>query len=230
MLQRTERLPRKNPPNKYFSKFIFAVGGHSAAAGHGDFHEESYGRVLERSVKSTFASIRVDFITRQYAMGSMDSACEVAICVDSIFGIDIDALSWDFGMTDGREQWKMLLYAYHAGMQDPFIHDNNNHDNHLLDHIVSPVSFFAFNVGRNFPTVKSIGLENCSPHTSVTYSSINLNNNSSINSRTTINTNSIMNLVTTTDNKTKALNTATPITKLIILSLVTTLKVVRAVQ
>jgi len=159
MLRRTEILPRKNPSNKYFSKFIFAVGGHSAAAGHGNFHEESYGRVLERSVKSSFASIGIDFTTRQYAMGGTDSASEVALCVDSIFGIDIDALSWDFGMTDGRNRWKMLLYAYHAGMQNPFIHEDNNniHDNHLLDHIVSPVSFFAFNINREIPTVESIG-------------------------------------------------------------------------
>ena len=44
----------------------------------------------------------------------MDSGEEVGLCVNSIYGRDIDSLSWDFGMTDGNSVNKMILYAYRA--------------------------------------------------------------------------------------------------------------------
>ena len=44
----------------------------------------------------------------------MDSGEETALCGNSIYGRDVDSLSWDFGMTDGRNFHKMTMYAYRA--------------------------------------------------------------------------------------------------------------------
>ena len=96
--------------------FIWATGGHSAAAGHGNYFNESYTARLEQLAKPIFASLGVHFVGRNYAMGGTSSGLEVGSCVDQIFGLDIDVLSWDYGMTDGRGVGIFENYFAHAAI------------------------------------------------------------------------------------------------------------------
>jgi hypothetical protein len=73
-----------------FPKYVWATGGHSAAAGHGNFWRESYTAVVERAAKDVFAAIGINFIGRNYAMGGTSIAPEVGMCAKEIFGIDVD--------------------------------------------------------------------------------------------------------------------------------------------
>ncbi|CAB9503273.1 expressed unknown protein [Seminavis robusta] len=97
-----------------YTKFTWATGGHSASAGHGNLFRESYTANMDRALSPILASIGLDFEARNYAMGGTDSAEEVALCMNSIFGRDVDAISWDYGMTDGHDLWKVTMYAYKA--------------------------------------------------------------------------------------------------------------------
>jgi hypothetical protein len=54
---------------KTFAKYIWATGGHSAAAGHGNLFNESYTAFLTRAVEDVFGSIGIEFVGRNYAMG-----------------------------------------------------------------------------------------------------------------------------------------------------------------
>jgi hypothetical protein len=54
---------------KAFAKYIWATGGHSAAAGHGNLYNESYTMFLTRAVEHVFGSIGIEFVGRNYAMG-----------------------------------------------------------------------------------------------------------------------------------------------------------------
>lgn len=74
--------------------FVWATGGHSAAAGHGNFYDESYTSYLEQAVKPVFEAVGLQFTGRNYAMGSTASAPESALCNKEIYGQDIDALVW----------------------------------------------------------------------------------------------------------------------------------------
>ena len=98
------------------TSFVWSTGGHSAAAGHGNLLSQSYTAVLEDTVKEAFASLNITFIGRNHAMGGYKSAPEIACCLDSIFGRDTDILSWDFGMTDGRQTERLLLYSHRAAL------------------------------------------------------------------------------------------------------------------
>lgn len=98
--------------------FVWATGGHSATAGHGNFYDESYTSYLEQAAQDVFRAVGLHFTGRNYAMGGTAAAPEVAICVKEIFGQDIDVLVWDFGMTDGKMIWKQSLYHYRAGLID----------------------------------------------------------------------------------------------------------------
>lgn len=90
------RLQDEDSKSKLRAKFIWATGGHSAAAGHGNLYNESYTAFMERTAKDVFASVGIDFIGKNYAMGGTSSAPEVALCAEAIYGSDPDAVSWDF--------------------------------------------------------------------------------------------------------------------------------------
>ncbi len=76
---------------------------------------ESYTKVMERGVQDVFAACGIDFVGRNHAMGSTQSAPEIAICSKEIFGMDIDVLLWDTAMSEGHDYWRMLMYFLRAG-------------------------------------------------------------------------------------------------------------------
>lgn len=102
------------PP--FYERFVWATGGHSAAAAHGNLYNESYTSYMERGVKDLFHAVGIDFVGRNYAMGGMDSAPQLALCNEAVYGKDADVISWDFGMTDGGQHFKTTLYASRIGM------------------------------------------------------------------------------------------------------------------
>ncbi len=82
--------------------FNWVLAGHSSAAGHGNLFSQSYGYILEQSAKPVFEAIGIKFYGKNYAIGATKSAPESALCMSAIYGVDLDILSWDFAMTDGR--------------------------------------------------------------------------------------------------------------------------------
>ena len=50
-------------------QYVWATGGHSAAAGHGNMFNESYTAYMERDLKPIFSALGIDFTGRNYAMG-----------------------------------------------------------------------------------------------------------------------------------------------------------------
>ena len=95
--------------------FTWAVGGHSAAAGHGNLFHQAYGNIIEKYLKGPFRTMGIEFRSKNYAMGGTKSGPEVSMCMESIFGRDVDVLSWDYGMTDGRAPGLYNLWAQRAG-------------------------------------------------------------------------------------------------------------------
>jgi hypothetical protein len=100
-----------------FPTYVWATGGHSAAAGHGNLHEQSYTAVLERAAKDVFAAVGLNFVGRNHAMGGTSIGPEIAMCAEAIFGNDVDVLAWDTGMTDGQKTYKMEQYFLRAATQ-----------------------------------------------------------------------------------------------------------------
>lgn len=96
--------------------FTWAVGGHSASAGHGNLFKQAYGSIIEQSLQDIFGSLGIKFRVKNYAMGGTKSAPEMAMCMESVYGTDIDIISWDFGMIDGRAQSLYDLWTQRAGV------------------------------------------------------------------------------------------------------------------
>jgi len=89
------------------NKFVWATGGNSVGAGHGNLYRESYTRVMERTARGMFQAAGLALEGRNYGSSATRSAPETAACVASIFGTDeVDVLAYDFGLTDGRDSKK----------------------------------------------------------------------------------------------------------------------------
>ena len=95
--------------------FVWATGGHSASAGHGNLFNESYTQVLDRFAAPVFEAVGIKFQARSYAMGGTASGIEMAACSAEVFGTDVDILAWDYGMCDGRNYIKAEMYTRRAG-------------------------------------------------------------------------------------------------------------------
>jgi hypothetical protein len=54
-------------------------------------------------------------------MGATQSAAEISMCSQAVFGTDVDILSWDYGRRDGKNHDKYLLhYGYRAALGPSF--------------------------------------------------------------------------------------------------------------
>ena len=114
--------------SKSKTKFVWTTGGHSAAAGHGNLFSQSYTSVLDDTATEVFESLDIQMEGRNHAMGGYGSAPELASCMEAIFGADSDVLSWDFGMTDGRDTQNMIHWANRAGLLGGKDVDDENDD------------------------------------------------------------------------------------------------------
>ncbi|KAL3913446.1 MAG: hypothetical protein SGILL_006488 [Bacillariaceae sp.] len=66
---------------------------------------------MEQDLKEVFGSIGIEFEGRNYGMGGTSSAAEMSMCWKEIFGDDTDFFSWDFGMMDTGNAWRMFHFA-----------------------------------------------------------------------------------------------------------------------
>jgi len=113
-------LERQKPPSKRDNiTYTWVTGGNSIAAGHGNLMSQSYTAVVDRALEPVFAALGVQFQTKLRAYSGARSAPEISLCIDALFGNDIDLLAWDYGMTDGgrtADVWMYRFFANRAGL------------------------------------------------------------------------------------------------------------------
>lgn len=95
------------------TKYVWATGGHSAAAGHGNLFHETYTKVMEATSSEVFQAAGLRLEARNYAMGATSSAAEMSMCFREVYGDDVDIFSWDFAMLEARDYLagRLLHYA-----------------------------------------------------------------------------------------------------------------------
>ena len=67
----TDELDPSSSSPKFHSNFVWATGGSSIAAGHGNLFNETYTAFLERGVKDVFAAVGIEFEARNHAIGGI---------------------------------------------------------------------------------------------------------------------------------------------------------------
>ena len=126
-IERLQRRYQIKILQSYFLKedpvFVWSTSGHSAAAGHGNLFNQSFTAIIGQTVQDVFQSVGVKFEARNYAMGGYGSFPELALCMASIYGNDVDIISWDFSMTDAGPTENLsgiTLWGNRAGLISSF--------------------------------------------------------------------------------------------------------------
>ena len=90
------------------NSFNVVMGGHSAAAGHGNHFQQSYTLQVQRIVEPILARVGVTHKSHNYGMGGLGTI-QNALGMSDLYGTDTDVLIWDSGMTEGDNQSKDLF-------------------------------------------------------------------------------------------------------------------------
>ncbi|KAL7581676.1 hypothetical protein ACA910_022223 [Epithemia clementina (nom. ined.)] len=145
--------------------FVWATGGHSASAGHGNLFHESYTAIFQAGGAAIFDAVGLELTTRNHAMGGASCGMEIASCIKEVFGMDTDVLSWDYGMTTFNPG-KVELYFHRASLlpnRPAFVGIVMTHDQEALQSMESlgPAVFLmqAEDVVRAVPDTQGKTLE-----------------------------------------------------------------------
>lgn len=79
--------------------FVFAMGGHSAAAGHGNHFQQSYTLQVQWILEAVFARLGVKHEARNFGNGGLGTIHNGMAAAD-LYGHDVDMIMWDSGMTE----------------------------------------------------------------------------------------------------------------------------------
>jgi hypothetical protein len=76
--------------------FVFAMGGHSSAAGHGNHFTQSYTLQVQWILEGVFSRLGVRHQSRNIGLGGLGTA-QTGIATKQMLGHDVDVLMWDSG-------------------------------------------------------------------------------------------------------------------------------------
>lgn len=85
------------------AEFVMAFGGYSVTVGRGNHFEQSYPFIMEKILTPILSlpPLGVKLIVRNSAIGGIPSF-PYGWCLPNFLGDDADAVSWDYGMNEGR--------------------------------------------------------------------------------------------------------------------------------
>ena len=89
--------------------FVFAMCGHSAAAGHGNHFQQSYTLQVQWILEGVFSRLGVRHQARNIAMGGLGTT-QTGLATKQIMGHDVDILMWDSGMTEKESQARDMFF------------------------------------------------------------------------------------------------------------------------
>ena len=126
--------------------FTWITGGDSSAAGHGNLLSQSYTSILQETVQHSFEQLGIQFQAKNYGMGQYSSGPELALCINEVYGTDIDILMWDFASLQSSQQSK----------SEP-VRKSVLWNNRAAMHPTSPILFSYDNYGERFESLDTKG-------------------------------------------------------------------------
>jgi Cobalamin biosynthesis protein CobT (nicotinate-mononucleotide:5, 6-dimethylbenzimidazole phosphoribosyltransferase) len=102
--------------------FTIVLGGHSAAAGHGNHFLQSYMMQMYKVLEPIFNRVGVKLIVRNLAQGGLGTM-QHSLGSSSIYGDNVDVLVWDSSMTEKDKNAIDLFYrqALIGGKRAPLL-------------------------------------------------------------------------------------------------------------
>jgi len=93
--------------------FTIVIGGHSAAAGHGNHFLQNYAMQMYKALKPIFDRVGVELIVRNEAQGGLGTM-QHGLGSGDIYGDNVDMLIWDSSMTEKHDRYAIDLFYRQA--------------------------------------------------------------------------------------------------------------------
>ena len=94
--------------------FTWVTAGDVRAAGFGNHLGNSYTSMLDDSVKDAFAAVGLKFVAKNHGIYNFPSGPALSLCMDNVYGPDIDVLNWDFALADRDFKYRAALFGMRA--------------------------------------------------------------------------------------------------------------------
>jgi hypothetical protein len=94
--------------------FTWVTAGDVRAAGFGNDPAHSYTSMLDDTARDAFRAVGLNFVANNHGVYNFPSGPAAALCIDTVYGSDIDILSWDFSLTDGDFEYRAALFGMRA--------------------------------------------------------------------------------------------------------------------
>mmetsp|Transcript_23939 Transcript_23939/g.51692 ORF Transcript_23939/g.51692 Transcript_23939/m.51692 type:complete len:928 (+) Transcript_23939:79-2862(+) len=104
--------------------FFVTLGGHSAAAGHGNNFHQGYMMEFQHIMEPVFDRLGMVLVSANLAQGGMGTL-QAALAGTGIYGFERDFVLWDSSMTekDGKAQDLFMRQALLSGQRVPILFD-----------------------------------------------------------------------------------------------------------
>jgi len=89
--------------------FVFAMGGHSASAGHGNHFTQSYTLQVQWILEGVFSRLGVRHQARNIGLGGLGTT-QTGVATKQLLGHDVDVLLWDSGMTEKEAKSRDMFF------------------------------------------------------------------------------------------------------------------------
>lgn len=111
-----QKILQKQTQPKESIRFKWVSAGAEGTAGLGNDPDQSYTNIMEETVKDTFGSVGIEFVAESRAIPGFGSGPAASLCMEDLYGNDMDLLSWDFSASDADHHYRSSLWGIRASL------------------------------------------------------------------------------------------------------------------
>jgi hypothetical protein len=94
--------------------FTWVTAGDVRAAGFGNDPGNSYTSMMDDTAREAFAAVGLNLVAKNQGIYNFPSGPALSLCINKVYGSDIDILSWDFALADGDFHYRSALFGMRA--------------------------------------------------------------------------------------------------------------------
>jgi hypothetical protein len=111
-----QKILKKQIKPKDTVPFTWVTAGDVRASGYGNNPGHSYTSMLDDTAGDAFKAVGLNLVAKNHGVYNFPSGPALSLCMNSVYGSDIDILAWDFALADGDFQYRASLFGMRATM------------------------------------------------------------------------------------------------------------------
>ena len=111
-----QKILKKQLKPKDTVTFTWVTAGDVRAAGFGNHLGNSYSSMMDDTAQEAFAAVGLQLVVKNHGLYNFPSGPALSLCMNNVYGSDIDVLNWDFSLADGDFKYRAALFGMRAAL------------------------------------------------------------------------------------------------------------------